>query len=154
MEGSMCPKEATVRTQFARRDFPGAGAALAGVAAAGPLLAQQPTETAAARVKGPPVWPDMDHAELWNYPAIALALEAALLFGGMIMYLRVTIPINAIGRVGLPVLGVVMVAIQSYIFFGPPPASPAAAAMTALVSYVVFAALAEWLARQRRHAAA
>jgi len=89
---------------------------------------------------------------LWNYPAIALALEAALLFGGMIMYLRVTIPINAIGRVGLPVLGVVMVAIQSYIFFGPPPASPAAAAMTALASYVVFAALAEWLARQRRHA--
>jgi membrane-bound metal-dependent hydrolase YbcI (DUF457 family) len=91
---------------------------------------------------------------LWNYPAIALALEAILLFGGMIMYLRVTIPINAIGRIGLPVLGVVMLAIQSYIFFGPPPASPAAAAMTALVSYVAFAALADWLARQRRHATA
>ena len=91
---------------------------------------------------------------LWNYPAVALALEVALLFGGMIMYLRVTKPINAIGRVGLPILGVVMVAIQSYVFFGPPPASPAAAAATALVSYVAFAALAEWLARQRRHAAA
>jgi hypothetical protein len=90
---------------------------------------------------------------LWNYPAAALALEAALLFGGMILYLRVTEPINAIGRVGLPVFGVVMLAIQSYVFFGPPPASPAAAAMTALVSYVVFATLAEWLARQRRHAA-
>ena len=91
---------------------------------------------------------------LWNYPAVALALEVALLFGGMIMYLRVTKPINAIGRVGLPILGVVMVAIQSYVFFGPPPASPAVAAATALVSYVAFAALAEWLARQRRHAAA
>lgn len=91
---------------------------------------------------------------LWNYPAVALALEAALLFGGMILYLRVTKPINAIGRVGLAVLGVVMLAIQSYVFFGPPPTSPAAAAMTALVSYVVFAALAEWLARQRRHAVA
>jgi len=91
---------------------------------------------------------------LWNYPAVALAFEVALLFGGMIMYLRVTKPINAIGRVGLPILGVVMVAIQSYVFFGPPPASPAAAAATALVSYVAFAALAEWLARQRRHAAA
>ncbi len=88
---------------------------------------------------------------LWNYPAVALGLEGALLFGGMILYLRVTEPINAIGRVGLPVFGVAMVAIQSYIFFGPPPASPAAAAITALVSYVVFAALAEWLARQRRH---
>jgi hypothetical protein len=61
---------------------------------------------------------------LWNYPAIALALEAALLFGGMIMYLWVTIPINAIGRAGLPVLGVAMVAIQSYIFFGPLPLLP------------------------------
>ena len=91
---------------------------------------------------------------LWNFPAIALALEVALLFGGMFMYLRVTKPINALGRFGLPVLGVVMVAIQSYVFFGPAPTSPAAAATTALVSYVVFAALAEWLARQRRHAAA
>jgi membrane-bound metal-dependent hydrolase YbcI (DUF457 family) len=91
---------------------------------------------------------------LWNYPAVALALEAALLFGGMILYLRVTKPINAIGRIGMPVFGLVMLAIQSYVFFGPPPASPAAAAMTALVSYVVFAALAEWLARQRTHAAA
>jgi membrane-bound metal-dependent hydrolase YbcI (DUF457 family) len=91
---------------------------------------------------------------LWNFPTIALAIEVALLFGGMVMYLRVTSPINAIGRFGLPVLGVVMVAIQSYVFFGPAPTSPSAAATTALVSYFVFAALAEWLARQRRYAAA
>jgi membrane-bound metal-dependent hydrolase YbcI (DUF457 family) len=91
---------------------------------------------------------------LWNFPTIALALEVALLFGGMVMYLRVTKPNNAVGRFGLPVFGVVMVAIQSYVFFGPAPTSPAAAATTALVSYVVFAAVAEWLARQRSHAAA
>jgi hypothetical protein len=90
---------------------------------------------------------------LWNYPAVALGLEAALLFGGMILYLRVTKPINAIGRVGLPVFGVVMIAIQSYVFFGPPPASPTAFALTALGFYVVFAALAEWLARQRTQVA-
>ena len=35
------------------------------------------------------------------------------------------------------------------IFFGPPPVSPDAAALTALGSYIVFAAIAEWLARQR-----
>jgi urea transporter len=87
---------------------------------------------------------------LWNYPAVALSLEAALLFGGMMMYRRTAKPINAIGRFGLPGFGVVMLAIQSYIFFGPPPASPAAAAITALVSYVVFAALAHWLARQHK----
>jgi len=71
----------------------------------------------------------------------------------MALYLRVTKPINAIGRVGMPVFGIVMLAIQSYVFFGPPPASPAAAAITALVSYVVFAALVDWVARQRTHAA-
>jgi membrane-bound metal-dependent hydrolase YbcI (DUF457 family) len=91
---------------------------------------------------------------LWNYPAMALALEAALLFGGMILYLRATKPVNVTGRVGPPVFGLAMLAIQSYIFFGPPPVSPAAAAITALVSYIVFAVVAEWLARQRRPIAA
>jgi hypothetical protein len=86
---------------------------------------------------------------LWNYPVLALSLEASLLFGGMIMYLRVTRPINAIGRIGLPILAVVMLAIQVYVFFGPPPASPAAAAITALAVYLVFAAVAQWLSRQR-----
>jgi len=90
---------------------------------------------------------------IWNYPMIALALEALLLFGGMMMYLRRTKPINAIGRFGPPIFGLVMLAIQAYIFFGPPPASPGALALTALVSYVVFAVVAEWLDRQRSHAA-
>ena len=60
----MCPKEAAVRTQFARRDFLGAGAALVGVAAAGPLRAQQSPAPAVERVKGPPVWLNMDQTEL------------------------------------------------------------------------------------------
>jgi len=60
----MCPKETSVRAEFARRDFLGVGAAFLGVAAAGPLLAQQPPATAVERVKGPPVWLDMDQAEL------------------------------------------------------------------------------------------
>ncbi len=91
---------------------------------------------------------------LWNYPIPALVLEAALLFGGMILYLRVTAPINPVGRFGPPVFGLLMLGIQAYIFFGPPPASPAAAAITALVSYVAFAFVAQVLARQRVHAAA
>jgi hypothetical protein len=91
---------------------------------------------------------------LWNYPAVALSLEAILLFGGMFLYLRMTKPRNTIGRVGQPVFGIVMLAIQTYIFFGPPPVSPTAAALTALGSYIVFAAIAEWLARQRTNVAA
>jgi len=90
---------------------------------------------------------------MWNYPAIALLLEALLLFGGMIMYLRRTNAINAIGRFGPPIFGILMLAIQCYVFFGPPPISPGAAAITALASYVAFAAVAQWLGRQRKHAA-
>lgn len=86
---------------------------------------------------------------LWNYPAIALSLEALLLFGGMMTYLRRTKPVNVIGRFGPPAFGVVMLVIQSYVFFGPPPVSPGAAAATAFIAYVVFAAIAYWLDRQR-----
>ena len=86
---------------------------------------------------------------IWNYPVIALSLEAILLFGGMIMYLRRTRPLSSVGRFGPPIFGVVMLAIQSYIFFGPPPTSPVAAAVTALISYIVFAAVAYWLDRNR-----
>lgn len=61
----MYRREPVVRSQFGRRRFLGAGVALAGLAAAAPLLAQQAPATAAApRVKGPPVWLDMDQAEL------------------------------------------------------------------------------------------
>jgi hypothetical protein len=90
---------------------------------------------------------------MWNYPAIALLLEAFLLFGGMIMYLRRTKALNAIGRFGPPIFGILMLAIQCYVFFGPPPISPGAAAITALASYVAFAGVAQWLGRQREHAA-
>jgi membrane-bound metal-dependent hydrolase YbcI (DUF457 family) len=87
---------------------------------------------------------------LWNFPAIALLLEAALLFGGMALYLKRTTPVNSLGRFGPPVFGVIMLGIQAYVFFGPPPASPGAAAVTALVSYVVFAGVARAIDQRRR----
>ena len=82
---------------------------------------------------------------LWNYPAVAFGLEAALLFGGMWFYLQ--------GRVarslGTFVLGVVMLSIQAYLFFGPPPTSDRAAASTALLAYGVFALVIWWLQDRR-----
>jgi phosphatidylglycerophosphate synthase len=90
---------------------------------------------------------------IWNYPFIALTLEALLLFVGMFMYLKGTRPLSTVGRLGPPVFGILMLVIQAYIFFGPPPASPVAAAATALVSYVVFAAVAYWLDGKREVAA-
>ena len=70
----------------------------------------------------------------------------------MLLYLKRTRPLNAVGRIGPPIFGIAMLAIQAYVFFGPPPVSPAAAAMTALASYLVFAGVAQWLDRQRRNA--
>src|SRR2546427_4251853 len=72
---------------------------------------------------------------LWNLPALAFALEAALLFGGMWLYFRTGLA----RRTATAALGLIMLAIQAYVFFGPPQASDKAAAATALVAYVVFA---------------
>lgn len=72
---------------------------------------------------------------LWNLPALAFGLEAALLFFGMWLYFRK----SARRRAATTAFGVIMLAIQAYIFFGPPPASDKSVAATALVSYVVFA---------------
>jgi len=82
---------------------------------------------------------------LWNIPALALGLEAALLFGGLWLCLR--------GRrahlLGTLAFGIVMLAIQAYVFFGPPPTSDRAAASTALIAYAVFAVVIWWLQDRR-----
>ena len=88
---------------------------------------------------------------LWNYPATAFILEIALLFGGIALYLRTTEAKDAIGRYGMVVLGVVAVAAQAYVFFGPPPVSDAALAVTALALYFVFAAAVYWLEGKRTY---
>ena len=87
---------------------------------------------------------------LWNYPAVAFALEAGLLFGGMLLYLRSTSAVSKLGKFGMPVFGLVLLAVQAVVFFGSPPSSPSAAALTAILSYVVFAAVVYWLERKRR----
>ena len=78
---------------------------------------------------------------LWNYPTVAFLLEAALLFGGILVFLQ-RMPTR---RTAILIFGVIMLAIHSYVFFGPPPASPTAAASTALVAYFLFALVIWWL---------
>jgi len=50
---------------------------------------------------------------------------------------------------GTLVFGVLMLGIQAYIFFGPPPTSDRAAASTALIAYTVFAIVIWWLQDRR-----
>ena len=81
---------------------------------------------------------------LWNLPAVALGLEAVLLFGGMWLYFR----LGTARRMAMLVFGLAMLGIQTYVFFGPPPPSDTAAAATALVSYAVFAVIIRVLERR------
>jgi len=81
---------------------------------------------------------------LWNFPAFALALEVAFLAGGLWLYFRTGVT----RRTGMMMFTVVMVAVQAFVFFGQPPASDRAAAMTALASYAVFAAVIALLERR------
>ena len=82
---------------------------------------------------------------LWNRPALAFLLEAGLLLGSMVIYLRA----QPRGRGSLLVFGLVMLAIQATVFFGPPPASGRVAAVMALASYAIFAGVIGWW--ERRH---
>jgi len=78
---------------------------------------------------------------LWNFPRLAFGLEAACLFAGVWLYL------DAGARRGTATVtfAFVMLAIQAFIFFGPPPASDVAIASTALLSYATFAGVARLL---------
>ena len=86
---------------------------------------------------------------LWNYPVVAFALEIASLFGGMYLYLRATEPVGRSGRFSMVTFGLVMLAVQGLVFFGPPPTSDKAAAITALISYFIFAGVAFLLEKKR-----
>ena len=60
----------------------------------------------------------------------------AILFGGMWLCLRSCLR----GKIGTLIFGVLMLGIQAYIFFGPPPTSDRAAAWTALIRTLVSSA--------------
>lgn len=82
---------------------------------------------------------------LWNAPGLAFGLEAALLFGGLWLCLG-----QRLGRSAATLaFGALMLTIQAYIFFGPPPASDRAAATTALIAYALFAGAIWWLQDRR-----
>ena len=78
---------------------------------------------------------------LWNYRGAAFALEMAVLFGGAAMLYR-----TAAHKGRLIGFVIFFAALQVFgTFFFPPPPSDHAAAMTALVSYIVLALIAWWV---------
>lgn len=82
---------------------------------------------------------------LWNAPLLALGLEVALLLVGMwLCFGRKLTRIPA--TLGF---GVLMFAIQVFVFFGPPPTSDRAFAWTAIIAYAAFAVGIWWLQDRR-----
>jgi hypothetical protein len=78
---------------------------------------------------------------IWNFAALAFVMEAVLFFGGMYLYVRT----ESRRRTAIIAFGVFMLALHALVFFGAPPPSDRAAAITALVAYVVFALVIRFL---------
>ena len=83
---------------------------------------------------------------LWNLAAVSFALEAVILFAGLALYFRTRPP----RRTATLVFCILMLGVQAGVFFGPPPPSGAAIALTAIGSYALFAAVIAWLDRPPR----
>jgi len=86
---------------------------------------------------------------LWNVPAVELPLEALILLGGIWLCFHK----NPSRAKGTFIFGAVLVVVQIYSFLAPPPASDTAIAVTAILSYIVFALVIWWLQDRKRSAA-
>jgi hypothetical protein len=84
---------------------------------------------------------------LWNQPILAFGLETVLLLGSAAIYLQR----QPARRTRVLAFALVMLAVQAYIFFGPPPVSSSAIAATALAAYAIFAFVI-WLLADRHRA--
>ncbi|HXE74967.1 MAG TPA: hypothetical protein VNN18_04915 [Candidatus Xenobia bacterium] len=86
---------------------------------------------------------------LWNYPLPALALEIGIYFGGLWLYLRTTSAVTFMGKHGLALLGLGILAIQVVVFWWPVLPSATIAAAVFLAGYLQLAATATWLEKKR-----
>jgi LexA-binding, inner membrane-associated putative hydrolase len=74
---------------------------------------------------------------LWNVPAVALALEALIFFGGLWLYVRSTTPRSAGGRWGLVAFVAFLVLAEVSNLLGPPPPSVTALAWVSLALWLL-----------------
>jgi hypothetical protein len=84
---------------------------------------------------------------LWRTVAISFPLELVVLGVGAWVYARKTMFTTTMGRNVFWGYVVLLGGVQVYANFGPPPSSPEAMAVIALIFYGVLAALAAWVER-------
>jgi len=100
-----------------------------------------------------PLWSDTSLKlgfGLWNYPVVTYVLEAVLLLGALWWYLQSTSATTAAGKYGMGVFVIFLLLVNIANIFGPLQGdSKVALAVSALVAYFLFAAIAYWLDRKR-----
>jgi hypothetical protein len=79
---------------------------------------------------------------LWRFREATFLVEAALLVGGLLIYLRATKAKTRAGEYAMSVFVGVMILIEAYNLYGPTPQNIRQVAISAEVAYVVLAAIA------------
>lgn len=82
---------------------------------------------------------------LWNYNFASYLVEAILLVIGLWIYLRSTKSEGINGKIGLPILSVILLILNGINTFGSPPTSTGYFAITMLVVYLGTIGAAFWL---------
>ena len=86
---------------------------------------------------------------LWNNAPITFILETVILLAGVWLYLRGTKASTVTGKYGMIAFAVVLIAVNVFNIFGPPPDSLNIMAIYSLVSYFAFGGIAFWLDKKR-----
>ena len=86
---------------------------------------------------------------LWNYPAATVIVETAMLFAGVVIYLRTTRARDGIGRWGFWGLLVLLAGSYYSTLFTPTPTNMTALAVGGIIFGWVFVLLAWWVDRHR-----
>ncbi|HPE32711.1 MAG TPA: hypothetical protein PLV61_16075 [Parvularculaceae bacterium] len=79
---------------------------------------------------------------LWDNRPLSFGVEMALFYGGLAVYLLRTDTKIVLGRIAPLLLALLALGAQIIANWGPPPEGPEEAAMTAIIAYAVFTALA------------
>jgi hypothetical protein len=85
---------------------------------------------------------------LWNYPVIAIGIETLLFVGGLLLYLKTTIPSDKVGSFGLGSLVLFLTVIHIGNIVGPPPPSVRAIAWVGQAQWLLVA-WGYWVDRHR-----
>jgi len=88
---------------------------------------------------------------LWNYRGLEFGLEVAILVAGIIIYLKRNVVRSVVRKYSLIIFGALLILIQTgNTFVSRPLSSNHAVAVTALISYTLFTAVAFLLEKKRK----